>query len=74
MPDEGDPFLSGEGISFFNYIQSQFVDNNVYSIAVLFSLNGYEDEPISKHLQIPFDKLMIDDFHYKESKLIEITR
>ncbi|OJG17678.1 hypothetical protein RU97_GL002468 [Enterococcus canis] len=74
LPDEGEPFLSEEGTSFFNYIQEHFNDNNVKKIAVLFSLNSYEDEPISKHLEIPLEKLTIGDFYYKESKLLEITR
>ena len=74
LPDEGEPFLSEEGTSFFNYIQEHFNDNNVKKIAVLFSLNSYEDGPISKHLEIPLEKLTIGDFYYKESKLLEITR
>lgn len=74
LPDEGAPFLSKEGSSFFGYIQKHFKENNVNKIAVLFSLNSYEDEPLSKYVKIPLDQLTIDDLHYKESKLIEIIR
>lgn len=58
----------------FNYVQNHFKFTNAQTITLLFALNSYENEPLSKKIELSLNKLSPKELMYREMKLITVHK